>query len=212
MFKSPFTMMIAGPSGSGKTYLVRNLLSNHDILIQSSKSSMKVIWAYGQWQSLYTEKVANCGIEYLEGLPSQNEISERRPDLIVIDDLMNELANDVKLGNLFTKGSHHMNINVIFITQNLFQQGKQMRNISLSCHYLIIMKNLRDRSQIDILGRQMKKFKQLEEAFNDATKGPYGYLLIDLRQDTKENFMIRTRIIPQETIKGVYSPIIYTSK
>jgi len=79
---------------------------------------------------LYLSEVANCEIEYSEGLPSQNEISEKCLNLIVIDDLMNELASDVKLGNSFTKRCHHMNINVIFISQNLFQQGKQMRNIS----------------------------------------------------------------------------------
>ncbi|MDI9312521.1 MAG: hypothetical protein QM535_20085, partial [Limnohabitans sp.] len=120
-FKTPFTMMVAGPSGSGKTYLVRNILKYHSILMQSNNLKIEVIWAYGQWQSLYNQRVDNCNIEYIEGLPSESEIRDKSPNLIVIDDLMNELSDDIKMGNLFTKGSHHMNINVIFITQNLFQ-------------------------------------------------------------------------------------------
>ena len=180
--------------------------------MQSKNDKMRVIWAYGQWQSLYSENIENIDIEYIDGLPSQNEIIEKRPELIVIDDLMNELADDMKMGNLFTKGSHHMNINVIFLTQNLFHQGKQMRNMNLSCHYLIIMKNPRDRSQIDVLGRQMKRTKQLSEAFTDATSCPFGYLLVDLRQDTPESLMFRAKITPEESIKGKYSPVVYSPK
>lgn len=208
-FKSPFTMMIAGPSGSGKTYFVRDLLHFHDLLISGNKKILNVIWAYGQWQDLYKKKIENVEVEYFDGLPSESELKIKKPDIIVIDDLMNELADDAKMGNLFTKGSHHMNINVIFITQNLFHKGKQMRNISLSCHYLILMKNPRDSSQIDVLGRQMKKTKVLEEAFKDATNGAYGYLLIDFKQDTKEEFMLRTNIFP---IEGIYCPTVYISK
>lgn len=58
----------------------------------------------------------------------------------------------------------------------------------------------------------MKRFKQLEEAYRDATFGPYGYLLIDFRQDTPDCLTFRSRIIPDENIKEHYSPIIYVSK
>jgi len=46
------------------------------------------------------------------------------------DDLLNEVySKDVC--DLFTKGSHHRNISVILITQNLFHQGRFSRYISL---------------------------------------------------------------------------------
>lgn len=211
-FKTPFTMIVAGPSGSGKTVLVRRILENHTILIPLKITNLKVMWAYGQWQPTYSENIANVITSYCDGLPSEDEIKSFNPNVIVIDDLMNELADDIKMGNLFTKGSHHLNINVIFISQNIFQKGKQMRNINLSCHYMIIMKNPRDRSQIDILGRQMKITQALSEAYNDATKEPFGYLLIDLKQDTPDNLMLRSRITPQENIKGIFSPIVYVLK
>ena len=201
--------MVSGPSGSGKTVFVRELLENHQLLIQGDNSVLNDIWAYGQWQNLYTVTLKHANIDYIDGLPSEDELKEKKPHLIVIDDLMNELADDVKMGNLFTKGSHHLNINVIFITQNLFHKGKQMRNISLSSHYIILMKNPRDRCQIDVLGRQMKKQRALQEAFEDATKGPYGYLLVDFRQDTPEKLMLRSKIFP---IEGKYNPVIYIPK
>ena len=211
-FNSPFTMMVAGPSGGAKTVLVRRILKNHRLLIAPHNSTLSVIWAYGQWQATYNEPVENVRIQYVDGLPSQVMLQESHPNVIIIDDLMNELADNVRMGNLFTKGSHHMNINVIFISQNLYHKGKQMRNINLSCHYLILMKNPRDRSQIDVLARQMKLNKALPEAFNDATSKPFGYLLVDLKQDTPANCMLRTRITPEETVKGVFSPIVYEQK
>lgn len=211
-FKPPFTMMVAGPSGSGKTVLVRRLLKNHRFLIPLNKDRIKVMWAYGQWQITYTEPVENADISYFDGLPSESELIDSKPDIIVIDDLMNELASDVKMGNLFTKGSHHLNINVIFITQNIFHKGNQMRNINLSCHYIIAMKNPRDLTQIDVIGRQMKMQREVTDAYFDSTKQAFGYLVINLKQDTPREMMLSTRITPEENIKGIFAPIIYRPK
>jgi hypothetical protein len=54
---------------------------------------------------------------------------------------MTELCSDKKLTNLFTKGSHHNDKSVMFISQNIFHQGPQMLKISLNCHNMHLMKN-----------------------------------------------------------------------
>lgn len=213
LFKHPFTTMLAGPSGSGKTFLVRDILKHHKTLMYNM-SNFKVLWSYGQWQSLYTEKVEGVSISYVEGLPDQQAIEERKPSLIVIDDLMTELANDKKMTNLFTKGSHHMNISVIFIVQNLFYNAKEMRTININTSYFILLKNPRDKSQIDHLGKQMFPGTKgyLRDAYHDATSSPYGYLVVDCKSDTDDRVRLRTRILPTENIKGEFRPIVYTSK
>jgi len=38
--------------------------------------------------------------------------------LVIIDDLMQETNETV--ANMFTKGSHHRNVSVVFLAQNLF--------------------------------------------------------------------------------------------
>jgi hypothetical protein len=130
---------------------------------------------------------------------------------------MVELGNNDKLAKLFIKGSHHHNISVIFISQNIFHQGTKMRTISLNCHYTTVMKNPRDKLQIQCLGKQIfpGKLKYFLEAYNDATKQSYGYLLVDLTQDTPDNLRVRTRITPDETPKSIntnIAPIIYIPK
>ena len=72
--------------------------------------------------------------------------------LLILDELILESSSDVIL-DLFTDGSHHKNISVIFVTQNVFHKGKVERDISLNTKYLVLFKNPRDRAQIQHLAR-----------------------------------------------------------
>jgi hypothetical protein len=47
--------------------------------------------------------------------------------LIILDDLMDE--TDQRMASLFTEKSHHRNIIVMYIVQNLFHRGKHMSDI-----------------------------------------------------------------------------------
>jgi hypothetical protein len=82
------------------------------------------------------------------------------------------------------------------LTQNIFNKGKHSRTISLNSHYLVLFKNPRDATQISFLARQMypKNSKFLEEAYFDATKDPYEYLLIDLKQTTPNEYRVQSNI------------------
>jgi hypothetical protein len=93
--------------------------------------------------------------------------------------------------------------------QNLFPKGSEMRNISLNSNYIVLMKNSRDRAQIRHLARQIYpgKSKFLIDAYEEATKEPYGYLLLDFRNTTPDKIRVRTGIFPGETMFA-YSPTI----
>ena len=216
-FKHPFTCMLAGPTGSGKTVLIRRILKDYDKTLYFNSEiplPLKVMWAYGQWQDLYNEKLGECDVQYIEGLPTKYEIDNFQPHVMVIDDLMNESGNDKQLGNLFTKGSHHMNISIIFISQNLFHQGSQMRAVGLNSQYKLLTKNPNEKSQIATLAARMYPYnsKFFIKAFEDATSVPYGYIRVDSRQDTPELYRIQTRITPEELPGNTsfsLSPIAY---
>ena len=128
-------------------------------------------------------------------------INPSKRNLVVIDNLMQELSNDPRITSLFTKGCHHRNLNVIFILQNIFPRGKELRDMSLNCHYLVFFKSPRDSSQVNYLGKQMfpGHVKSMQASFQDATCRPYGYLLCDLKPETPNDFRLRTNIFPGET-------------
>ena len=105
---------------------------------------------------------------------------------------------DQRISSLFTKGSHHRNLSVIYIVQNLFDQHKEHRTISLNAHYLVIFKNPRDGSQIFHLAKQMYpgKTHYVRQAFALATRQAHGYLVVDLKQNTPEGMRLRSHIFP----------------
>jgi hypothetical protein len=216
-FKHPFTCLVAGPTGSGKTVLVRRILKHFNLLLHPEMHTIKVIWAHGQWQNSYNNPIGhNVLVEYTDGLPTGIEIKEKLPQVIVIDDLMAELAKNNDLINLFTKMSHHLRISVIFIVQNLFFQTPIMRTISLNAHYIILLKNPRDKLQVLNLARQLYPGKTLMfmEAYEDAVSQPFSYIKIDLTPDTPDKYRLQTRITPEEVLhlKYKFAPIIYEPK
>ncbi|KAI1287863.1 hypothetical protein HDE_09790 [Halotydeus destructor] len=202
--------MVAGQTGSGKTVFVRKFLESFNQLTTLKQYPARVLWCYGQWQSGYFDPIQNVHVKYVEGLASPETISEFRPDFIVVDDLMQELAGNPELSKLFTKGSHHQGFSVIFIVQNIFYQAKEMRTISLNCHMIVVMKNVRDRSQIINLGKQLYPHatRQFLDIYRDATSTPYSYLFIDLQPNTPDNLRLRGEVLPTKDHQNItiYSP------
>ena len=161
----------------------------------------QIVWCYGEWQHGYE---ALKGVEFVEGLPQMERFDGQKRTLLIIDDLMSEA--DDRVSNLFTKKSHHCNISVIYIVQNIFDKNKQHRTVSLNAHYMVVFKNPRDASQITHLAKQMYpgNVKFLQEAFRDATKEPHGYLVLDLKQSTEENMRVRSKVL--DDVQVVYLP------
>jgi hypothetical protein len=109
---------------SGKTVSVKSLLENAQTTI--SPPPQRIIWCYGQWQPSYFDMMRTMpGIEFNEGIPEDNdkvdylEISQR--NLIILDDLMAQFGKDKRISDLFTKGSHHRNLSIIYVVQNIFR-------------------------------------------------------------------------------------------
>ena len=201
-WKHPFTALIAGPTGSGKTVFVTKMLRHIADMVEPTPE--EIIWCYGEWQPIYETMK---GVRFMEGLPDIDHLSEgdKRRRLVVIDDLMSE--TDDRITKLFTKGSHHRDISVMYIVQNLFGKNKEQRTISLNSHYIVLFKNPRDGSQITHLAKQMYpgRVSYVQESFKDATTVPHGYLLLDLRQETPDQLRLRTSIFPNER-QVVYVP------
>jgi GTPase SAR1 family protein len=195
-FLHPFTCMVSGPTGCGKSTFVAKLIERrHDKIYPPPD---KIVWCYSEWQPLYNTLLH--GVEFHQGLPQNLNPEEKT--LVILDDLMTDINGDVS--ELFTKGSHHRNISIIHIVQNLFHQGKEHRTISLNCNYMVIFKNPRDASQINYLSKQMHpgEASYMSEVYRDATKKPYGYLLVDYKQETEENLRLRTNVL--DTLQYIY--------
>ena len=183
-------MCIVGPTSSGKSTWLKNVLIRNLISPQPSH----ITWCYRDWQPLYTELLQHIpNIDFVQGIQI-SEMDTQIPRLIVLDDLMVDVAKNFDVSNLFTVGSHHKNISVICLLQNLFYHGKESRTLSLNSHYLVLFKNPRDQLQVSCLARQMYPHNTgyFMTKYQSATSRPYGCLVIDLKQETPENKRLKS--------------------
>lgn len=205
-FKHPFCMLVSGPTGSGKTWLIYDFIGDFSNTTTISKSGINILYCYGIWQATYEKPLpANVKVTFHRGFCYDYE--DYRPDLVIIDDLMLELANDKGLVGMFTKNSHHKGISVIFLTQNLFFQSKEIRTISLNSHYICLLKNPRDKLQVMTLGRQIFPGNStfFVEAYEEAVKDPFSHLIIDMTSACPDELRLRQR----KVINGKKGYIIF---
>ena len=102
--------------------------------------------------------------------------------------------------DLFTKDSHHRNITVFYLTQDLFPPGKFAKTINRNAHYVIAFKNPRDRTGMRNLVLQAfpERWKKVMEVFEACTQQPFGYLMLDLHPATNDQFRLWTHLRQQE--------------
>ena len=194
VFRHPFTMLLAGPTSCGKTTWMKHLLQQAESMITPPPE--KILWFYKRWQPAYTDLQETVPhIEFVQGIEQWNP--DGQPTLYIYDDLMKDTTKNVDVCEMYTEGSHHCNLSVICLLQNLYHHGKENRTINLNTQYIVLFKNPRDQQQVAHLARQMypNNSQSFLDAFRYATKEPYGYLLVDLKQDTADEDRLRTNII-----------------
>ena len=172
----------------------------------------RIVIVYGEWQGEYDKmKKLVPSIEFRKG-PMEAEMYEsfkpEQRNMLVLDDQMTEAGKTDQLVKYFVQGSHHRNLSIVFIVQNIFEKGKAIRTSTLKASYLILYKSPRDRGQIAILGRQMypSQWRGFLAAFEKATEKPFSYLLIDLLPNTPEEYRLRGNMFGEEndTCSDVY--------
>ena len=202
-FQHPCTALIVGGTGAGKTHFMKKLIENRTDMF--SVSFDKIIFYYSEWQPLYE---ALSFVDFRQELPlMEDHPPGQPPKLIVIDDFMDELKNHNKeLLKFFIKGSHHRNLSIFFLSQCLYPDG--LRQISLNSHYIVLFKSSRDLAQIRTFCLQVDPthWRALLEAYEDATKAGYSYIVFDFKPKTLDHLRIRTHIFPDE------SCVIYVPK
>ena len=202
---TPTTIMITGPTGSGKTELVSRMMTS-DLF---SQPISEIRYHYGAWQEKFKEmENVDSRYRFVEGVPGLEDLpTGEHHTMMVIDDLMEEVSRSKTTVDIFTKYSHHRNMSVVFLVQKLYGNSHNSRVISQNAHILILFKNPRDSSSVQILGRQMfptaKNF--LAEAFRDATQQPFSYLVVNSHQRTDERMRVIGNLFENSNVT-VYIP------
>lgn len=193
-FIAPATIVLSGTTSSGKSTWIERFLCEQMFDVAPAN----VYYCYGVYQKRFEQML---GVTFIHGLPdSFSQFHGTKHNLIIIDDLQDEVASSKAVEQLFTRDSHHRNLSVVYINQNLFYQGKHSRTIALNTHYTVLFRNPRASSQLRTL-RSQTGLKHLEEAYHDVMQQDrFGYLLIDLSPFSGTPLKLRTHIFPGEDL------------
>lgn len=201
-FRAPSIGGGYGPSQSGKTQFTAKLLKNAKYLYTTPPE--RILYCYQEHQMVYEELESELShITFMKGLPSEDNLyeltSSRKHVLLVLDDLMMESQSSKFIEKIFCIFSHHFNMSVLILAQNIFYQGRNSRTISLQLHYFVLFRNNRDKSQILTLARQIapRKTDAFLEIYDDCMSKPYSYLVIDIAPNSNEEYKFRTNIFAQ---------------
>ena len=207
-FKTPFTCIVSGSPMSGKTTFIRRLLEDRHIFIDNEIDYL--VWFYGQhtpFIDILQKQALGLKTTVVHQLPTSFEdyIQPDKRGLFVIDDLMVTAGASTSVTDLFCNKVQHANLSVILLMQNLFYHGSERTTLVRCAHYLIIFKNPLDASVPLFLAQKIMPLqrKLFMNIYDQATAKPYGYLLIDGKQDTPKAARFRTDIL-EEGVQRVF--------
>ena len=122
------------------------------------------------------------GVQFHEGIPESDHLKLWFPKggLLVLDDLIAEGGED--------KHSHHQNITVLYLCQDMFPQGKYTKSISRNAHYIVAFKNPRD--QLGTKNLLLQAFptcwQDMMDAYQKVTERLFGYTVLDLHPSSDD--------------------------
>lgn len=206
VFDSPCTISLAGGTKSGKSTWIFQLIKNRDDLFK--QKTTKVIYCYGIWDKNF-ESVSD--VEFIKGIPS--DIENINPEfsfdqsshvLLILDDLVHDIVNNFDVQNLFTRGSHHSNVSVVFTSQNMYYQGRCGKTIRNNVMYWVVFNKSCDLLQLSTLGSRYGIKPALMYAIDDNQYTMYAYILIDLCPTNVSKIKVLTGIFPHELRIGYF--------
>lgn len=168
------------------------------------KPPAKIIWCYGVYQDLYKD-FSKLNIKLHEGILNIETVDKSVGTLLILDDLMYCLNDDV--GKIYTMFSHHLNLTVFLLSQNIFCKSKIFRTITLNSHYVVLFSQRRDLSQIYTFAGQVAPYSRKEflNIYKEATSKKYGYIMCVFHPKNIHRFYLRYNIFPNEVETVFYA-------
>ena len=153
--KAASAVVLTGSSGSGKTFLAEHIVCDNKNIF--TKPFSEVVWAHGRHaansevfsrvrSSLEQQGVS---VRFQEGFPAEEienntlfKTSSKSHRALIVDDLFSSPTPNKTLQECFSVLSHHQNITVILMVQNLQAvspgQRSALGTLLRSCSYLVV--------------------------------------------------------------------------
>ena len=184
--EKPFRIQVGGGSGCGKTTLVKQLVDNNHF----SSPFDKIIY-------LYPNYLVDSPIEFDQIVEYRSDLDDiahysslPKNSLIIIDDLMLECGKSDDIMKLFSVVARKRELSIIFIVQNIYDTGRQFRNIRLNSTGFFLFKfyasNDTNKRLLRDLGLTSFVSKhQLAEIY----ERPFAYIFVNIHPARQNQFV-----------------------
>ena len=170
-FLANHNTIVFGQTGAGKTHFMLEVI-RHKLVHPFPEN---IYYMYRVHQSFMEE---HPEITFIEGL-NFSLMDTSKPSMLVIDDLV--LSTNQDVAEMFILGSHHRQVSIFFLTQNLFPNCNLFRTMSANAHYFVIFQNQRNFRQVMTLARQVfvgKDVNRIVNAYKRAGETPRGFIIL----------------------------------
>lgn len=139
---------VSGASGTGKSFFITQLFRFKDYIF--THQFHRIIYSHpGNDHSQVTKDTINemrkhvPNLEICYDVPTIDKLGlngATRHSLVVIDDLGLEVLESKEMKTLFNMGSRHELISLVFVTQNLYTNGKFSRDVRVNLTHNCILR------------------------------------------------------------------------
>ena len=196
VFSQPARILVAGASNSGKSFFVSRLVNKYH-------SKFKRIVIIGA----NLENVDGLNIIRDDQYNPLLESEGNEQSLVIFDDVIFNPRVMKIAAESFTRG-RHMNVSLIFCTQNLFLADKTYRTITLNLTAAFLLR-IRDSRQVSLYGNTFlpkEKINCFLELYKQVVfkERKYGYLMIDFTKFSENPLALRSYIFEDEGYERAY--------
>ena len=201
-FNAPCTVIVSGGTGSGKSTLIRNILRNVNEMFTQEVS--RIFYVYNEPLSFFPEFEGEVEfINNIDNLDVDDLNHDKKHKLLVLDDQLEHFTKNKtgsEISRLFTVKSHHTNTSVMFLSQTLFFNSQHFRLMNKNAQYVILLSNIRDRSQVKVLAQQIfadNASTFMKNVYDVELREQFSYLVLNLHPSSKE-VSVHTGILPDD--------------
>ena len=175
-FLANHNTIIFGQTGAGKTHFILNVIKNK--LVHPFPNKLYYMYSVEQEFMKTWNTTESQAITFIKGLDFE-QLDTSEPSLLVVDDLV--LSTNKTVAEMFILGSHHKQISLFYITQNLFPNCPIFRIMSANAHYYVLFHCQRHFRQVHTLARQIfvgEDLKRITNAYKRASEKPRGFIIL----------------------------------
>lgn len=203
--RNPCSFIFSGPTKAGKTHRVFRFLEFAKLIFKKPECAKHVIYFYNVWTDEF-EKHKHLVHDWIQESPTLEVIvdkcepfKDKGGSIVIVDDYGSDIAKELK--QVFTVHSHHLNINIFLLVQNLFPNDNFYRELSRNATHTLVFPNNRDKKQLQCFASQVfpgGSSQILDICTQMEEENPYGYIWFDFDQKTVKYLRIKANMLPDE--------------